>query len=312
MGRQFINIDADEGIFFEKELESLKSQSYDVLYPELMARMLFPVDSTSNPGASTVAYQTWDHTGKAKIVANYADDFPTIEVNAKETIRKIYSEGISFGYSIQDIRAAQLAGKALEVRKMNAARRQLLQLENTLAFDGDADTDIPGIINNADINSVTPVDGAGGTTNWSTKTPDEILNDVQLMTSAIRDISNGVESPNTLILPEAQYTLISTTPRSTTSDTTILEFLLKSNAWVSQVIPVYNLKDKAPVAAGYDSEDLAILYDRNPEKLWLETPQDVEFFAPQEKNLMFEIPGHMRTAGVVIAYPKSLCQLNGI
>lgn len=132
------------------------------------------------------------------------------------------------------------------------------------------------------------------------------------MTSAIRDISNGVESPNTLLLPEAQYTLISCTPRSSTSDTTILDFILRSNAWISAVIPVYNLKDSAPVNAAYDSEDTAVLYDRSPEKLWLETPQDFEQFAPQEKGLMFEVPTHLRTAGVIVAYPKSVATLYGI
>ena len=312
MTRKYINLDAEEGIFFEKELESLKARTYDVLYPELMARQLFPLDSTSDTGAATVTYQTWDHVGHAKIIANYSDDLPNVEVLAKETTRKIYSEGIAFGYSIQDIRAARMAGKPLEQRKANAARRQLLQLENSLAFNGDERTDIPNFIQNTDFNQVTPVDGAGGTTDWASKTPDEIIADVCSMTSAIRDISNGVESPNTLLLPEAQYTLISCTPRSSTSDTTILDFILSSNAWISTIMPVYNLKDSAPVAGGYDSEDTAILYDRSPEKLWLETPQDVEMFAPQEKGLMFEVPAHMRTAGVIVAYPKSIATLYGI
>jgi len=312
MTRKYINLDADEGIFFEKELESLKSKTYDVLYPELMARQLFPLDSTSDTGAATVTYQTWDFVGHARIMANYADDLPNVEVLAKETTRKIYSEGVAFGYSIQDLRAARMAGKPLEQRKANAARRQLLQLENTLAFNGDARTDIPNFVQNTDFNQVTPVDGASGATTWTSKTPDEIINDVCLMTSAIRDISNGVEAPQTLLLTEAAYTHISCTPRSSTSDTTILNFILQSNAWVSTVMPVYNLKGSAPVAAGYDSEDTAILYDRSPEKLWLETPQDVEFFAPQEKGLMFEVPAHMRTAGVIVAYPKSIATLYGI
>lgn len=312
MTRTFINLDADEGIFFEKELEQLKSRTYDVQYPMLLARQLFPLDSTTDTGAATVTYQTWDHVGMAKLIHSYATDLPNVEVTAKETTRKIYGEGIAFGYSIQDIRAARMAGKPLEQRKADAARRQLLQLENSLAFDGDAATDIPSFITNTNFNQVTPVDGAGGFTTWSSKTPDEIIADVTLMTTAIRDISNGVEAPNTLLLPEAQYTLISTTPRSSTSDTTILNFILGSNAWVQTVLPVYNLKDKAPSNAAYDSEDVACLYDRSPEKLWLETPQDVEMFAAQEKGLMFEVPAHMRTAGVIVAYPKSIATLYGI
>lgn len=312
MRRVFINLDESEGIFFERELLSIKARTYDVLYPELLARQLFPLDSTTDTGAQSVSYQSWDHAGMAKLIANYSDDLPNVEVNMKETIRKIYSEGIAFGYSIQDVRSARMAGKPLEQRKANAARRQLLQLENALAFDGDAATDIPDFINGANYNVVTPVDGGGGTTDWLSKTADEIIADVSSMTASIRDGSNGVEAPNTLIIPETQYTHISTTPRSSTSDTTILDFLLKSNPFITTIMPCYNLKGKAPVSAGYDSEDVGILYDRNPDKLWLETPQDVEMFAAQEKGLTFEIPSHMRTAGVIVAYPKSIARLYGI
>ena len=312
MTDKYTNLDADEGIFFEKELEAVKAKSYDVQYPALKARSIFPLDSTTDSGASTVTYQSYDHIGMAKLCANYAMDLPNVEISAKETTRKVYGGAVAFSYSIQDIRAAAMAGKPLEARKAEAARRQLLQLENKLAFDGDSSTDIPSFITNANFNQITPVDGAAGTTTWSTKTADEILADVQQMASTIRSVSKGVEMPDTLLLPESQYALIASTPRGSSSDTTILEFLLASNPWVQEVIPVYNLAGKAPVSAAYDSEDVAILFNKSPEKLWLETPQDVELLSPQSKGLSFEVPGHIRTAGVIVAYPKSVATYYGI
>jgi len=303
----FVNLDANESIFFLEELEHVKSRSYDVKYPELLARRLFPLSQEVDSGAETIAYETYDHVGAAKIIHSYANDLPALEVSGKKTVRQVYSEGISFGYSLQDIRNAQMAGKSLTNRKANGCRRQMLSLENKLAFHGDSTTDIPGFIGSANINAVTIPVGAAATTPWDTKTADEILNDVTLMVTAIVDGSNGVESPNTLLLPIEQYTLISTKPRSTTSDTTILEFMLKSNAWISEVIPVYELK-----GAGASGKDTMMLYDRNPEKLTLEVPQDVEFLKPQEKALYYEVPVHARTAGVIIYYPKSIAQGDGI
>lgn len=311
MTRQFINLDEDTGIFFEKELEVVKSATYDVEYPMLMARQLFPLDSTSDTGAATVTYQSWDHVGMAKLLVTYATDLPNVEITAKETTRKIYGTGVAYGFSIQDIRAARMAGKPLETRKASAARKQMMQLENKLAFDGDAATDIPSFLLNPNFNVVTPVTGAGGSTKFSLKTPDEIIADISAMTSIITDTTNGVESGNTLILPLDQYSHMSTTPRSSTSDTTILQFILASNAWITDIIPVYNLKGKAP-ASTYDGTDMAILFDRSPDKLWLETPQDFEQFAAQENALMFEIPCHMRTAGVIVPYPKSISRLYGV
>lgn len=311
-GRQFLNMDADAGIFFQRELEAIKSKTYDRVYPELLARRLFPLDQTTDSGAEYVTYRSWDHVGMAKLIHSYSEDLPNVEVTASETVRKIYGEALAFSYSIQDIRAARFSNKPLEQKKANACRRQLLALENTLAFDGDAATSIPAFINNANFNVVTPVDGAATNTTWATKTPDEILDDINSMVSIIRSTTNGVETPNTLILPEAQHTLISIKRVSTVSDTTIREFILMSNPWIKSIIPVYNLAGACPASGTYDSQDCAILYDRNPDKLWLETPQDVEFLPVQEIDLKYKTPGHMRTAGVIVAYPKSVSQLNGI
>ena len=312
MHEKYTNLDSEAGYFFERELEQVKAESYDVLYPDLLARDIFPLDTTSNPAATSVTYESYDQLGMAKLLANYAQDLPNVEISGKEVTRKVYGEGVAFGYSVNDIRAAKMAGKPLQRRKAEAARRALLQLENKLAFEGDASTEIPNFVQNANFNQVTPVDGAGGTTDWASKTPDEIIADITSMTSAIRDVSNGVEAPDTLLLPEAQYTFISTTPRSSTSDTTIYDFILKSNPFIEQIIAVYPLKDSAPVSASYDSEDAAVLYKRDRSKLWLETPQDVEMFEAQPKGLMWEVPCHMRTAGVIVAYPKSIATLYGI
>ncbi len=314
----FINLDVDESAFFLTELEFVKSRSYDILYGALLARRLFPVDSSASPGAETISYDTWDMLGSAKIIHSYANDIPNLEVNAVRISRNIYSQAISFGYSIQDIRAAQYAGKPLNQRKADGCRRQMLSLENKIAFHGNdpvkgvPGTDIPGFINHPNVNAVTIPDGASGFTDWARKTPDEIIADVSLMAATIRDVTLGIEAPQTLLIPELQYAQLASTPRSPTSDTTILTFILASNPWVSEIIPTFEMKDVAPSSGSYDSEDVAILYDRSPEKLTLEVPQDIEFMSPQESALYFTVPVHSRTAGVIIYYPKSIAQMNGI
>jgi hypothetical protein len=309
----FTNMDDNTTIFFSEELEHVKSRSYDVKYPELLARRLFPLSSEVPSGAESLAYETYDHVGVAKIIHNYSQDLPTVEVKGKKTVRLIYSTALSFGYSLQDVRNAKMAGKSLNQRKSNACRRQMLVLENKLAFHGDATTDIPGFVNSANINAVTMADSAGSTsTLWSTKTPTEILADVSSLTTSVFDGSNGVETVDTMLLPLAQYTQINDTPRSTTSDTTIMEYILKTNAFIKEIIPVYELKGAAPSSAAYDSTDCVIVYKRDPEKLTLEVPQDVEYLNPQEKALYYQVPVHARTAGVVIYYPKSIAQGNGI
>ena len=46
----------DASVFFARELDHVKAQSYDVEYPELTALHLFPQSSEADPGAETITY----------------------------------------------------------------------------------------------------------------------------------------------------------------------------------------------------------------------------------------------------------------
>ena len=48
----------DASVFFARELDHVKAQSYDVEYPELPALHLFPQSSEADPGASTTTAPT--------------------------------------------------------------------------------------------------------------------------------------------------------------------------------------------------------------------------------------------------------------
>ena len=50
----------DASVFFARELDHVKAQSYDVEYPELTALHLFPQSSEADPGAETITYYTYD------------------------------------------------------------------------------------------------------------------------------------------------------------------------------------------------------------------------------------------------------------
>lgn len=308
MSKLFERLDANEQIFFGRQLEYVKAKTYDILYPELMAPSLFPVSFEAGPGADTIKYEQFDMVGMAKIIASYANDLPRCDVKGKEFIANVKSIGASYGYNIQEIRAAAMKGMPLAQRKANAAKRAVKYLENYIAFFGDSDHNLPGFLSNVNIpNAAAEADGVGGSTEWKDKTPDQILRDINAAVNEMRDLTKGVEAPDTLLLPEAQYGMIATTPRASNADTTILEFLLKSSPWLKQVIPCYELK-----GTGTGSADQFVLYKRSPDKLELNIPSDFEQFAPQEKGLEFEVPCHERVCGVIVFYPLSASKVYGI
>lgn len=312
---QSINLDDATTIFFARELEYIKARSYDVEYPALKATQLIPVSSEADPGAEVITYQQYDKVGMAKIISNYADDLPASDVKGKEFTARVRPIGSSFSYNIQEIRNAQMAGKPLEQRKANAARRSVEQKINKIAWFGEEEYGLQGFVDNPNVTRVKVADNDDSTsTKFEDKTPDEILKDMNDLANNIVDLTNGVEMPNTLLLPIKQYTHIASTARSKNSDTTILEYFLMNNPFIDTVEWVNELKGAGVgidgvIAAG---EDVMIAYDRNPDKLTLEIPQDYEQFAPQERNLAFVVNAHARTAGVIIYYPLSVAIAEGI
>lgn len=305
--KKYVNLDANESIFFARELESVKAKSYDVQYAELKARKLIPVSFEAGPGAETIKYEQYDQVGMAKIIANYAHDLPRADVKGKEFISVVRSLGASFGYNVQEIRAAKMAGKPLEQRRANAAKRAIMQLENTIAFRGDASHNLGGLLNAANISEVTiPNDGTGASKLWSTKTPDQILRDMNLVANTPSELTKMVETPDTMLLPVAQFNFISSTRLSTASDTTILKYFLANNPYIKAIEPLNELD------SFYAGDDGIFVYKRDPEKLTMEVPQDFEQFPEQEQGLEFVVPCHARCGGVIVYYPLSIAFGKGI
>ncbi len=293
------NMDAAMTSFFENELRQVMARSYDVVYPELMARTMFPVSSEISPGAESFVYDQYDFVGVAKLIHSYASDLPSVEVTGKQFVRQVWSEGISFKYSFQDVRAAQFAGRSLNDRKARAARRQMLALENKIAFHGDEEAGIPGFIQYPNI---LQEDASGAWENSAT-----ILADLETAIARQRDVTYGQESANILVVPDKYYVYMAMERFNTYSDMSLLEYIVQKFPFIEQVVSCYELKDADPAG-----KDCAMLYRKSPEKLTMEIPQDVEFFDAQQDGFMFKVPVHARTAGVIVWAPLSVIRIDNI
>jgi len=295
---QMMNLDAEDTAFFARELEQVKSRLFDVVKAPLAANRLIPVDSTTSPGARTVVYSQFDAVGVAKIIANYADDMPMAEVTGKQFSSTLKGLGFGYSYSIEDIRAAQLAGLPLEQRRANQALRAHQEAMNRLAFFGDATHGIQGWLTNANIPASAVVNGAAASPLWSSKTPDEILRDLNSAVADIVSLSKGAEAPDTVVMPIKQYQQIAANPRSSTSDTTILQFFLGQSPHIRSVEWASELEGAFPGAT-----DGFIVYQRSIDKMWQEVPVLFEQFPPQADNFAFKVPCHSKHGGTIVPYP---------
>lgn len=305
--RKFVNLDADEGVFFLRQLESIKSKSYDVEYPELKARQFIPVSFEAGPGAKYITYRQYDMLGVAKIVSNYATDLPRVDLKGKEFVGNVRSLADSYGYSIQDVRSAKMSGLPLEQRKANAAKRAILQLEDDIAVNGDTTHNLGGFLTNPNVTDNPAPNNAGATsTLWANKTATEVLADLITLSETPVDVSLGVEEPDTILIPLAQYNQIAN-QQMPNINMTVMKFFLENSPYIKEIQPWNKLK-----GGGSGGTDVAVCYKKDPDKLTLEIPQDFEQFPVQEKGLEYEVPCHSRCGGVIMYYPLSVALLHHI
>lgn len=301
------NKDANESIFFARELEVIKARTYDIKRPMLSALDLIPVDTSAGAGAEYITYRQYDAVGTAKIIANYANDLPRADVVAKEFSSPVRGIGNSYGYSVQEIRAATMTGKPLDAKKAAAARRAQDELVNKFAWAGDSASGLPGFLSNANIPTYTvPADGTGSSKTWASKTADLILRDMNAMVTTPSVTSKGVHRVNELWLPLQQYNYIAQTIRSTTSDLTILEAFQRGNPGVT-VRPVVELE-----GAGAGSTNRMVALERSEENFHIELPMPFTQHSVQQKGLEFEVPCESRFGGVVVTYPIAFIFGDGI
>lgn len=302
-----MHLDAGESVFFKRELEYVKTKSYDTKYKAMKGLAIVPMSTEANNGVESITWRRFSGYGVAKFISDYAHDFPSVDVAGEEVTVKPKGIGDKYHYSIKEIRSSQYSGKRLDQRRAQAARRAIDQKMNDTVISGDATTGLQGFINYTGITEDTVVaDGTGSSKLFSTKTSDQINRDFNHLRNAIVVTTNGVEEPNLWLLPLAQYNYIKDTRMGTNNDTTILQFILKNNPGLR----VDWLVELAGAGAGGTDRMLMGMFDED--HITHEVTQPFEQFDAQQKGMSFEIPCHAETAGVIIYYPLAFAYGDGI
>src|SRR5688572_15554716 len=188
-----------------------------------------------------------------------------------------------------------------------AAQSAIARVIDDLLANGDSVFEIEGLLNLTGVLESTAGTKTGGGTSWLSAgaTPDEILKDMNLMISDVRAALKQADAqvPQfakfTMLLPSLNYQKVATTARSTTSDTTILQFFLKNNPWIESVEEWNKCDTGDPGTSG----PRAVIFPRTP--LWggAIIPQEFTQLTPQEDGLRINVPCTATCGGVITRYP---------
>ena len=317
---QGLFVSDDEGIFFQRQLEYIQAQSYDVLYPDLKGRSTFSLNTEGGEGINQITYRSYDKRGEAQIISGKATDLPRGDISGKEYTIDVRTIGAAYGYSRQEIAAAKLTGMPLEQRKSDATRRSYEEKVNQLIWFGDSASNIGGLFGGPatypwSTISNSPVAAAasgGNSLVWGVdKTPDEVVADLTTACAALYDDTLMIHRPNKILIGVVKYMYIMNTPRSLQSDTSILDWFLRNNEFItdkSQFVVVNELKGifgATPGPVTGDAEGFVVMED-SADNLRVREPFPYIHLPVQYQGLEFTINVYGRFAGLEIIRPAAI------
>ena len=151
-----LRLDEGESVFFARQLEHIIAQEFDIEYAELRAQAVIPITMEAGPADQTVTYREYDRVGLAKLISDYSQDLPRVDITGKEVTAKVRTIGAMYGYNYDEVLASAKTGRDLEGRRAEMAREAILRKENYLLLFGDATSGLSSFLQFANVSTYTP------------------------------------------------------------------------------------------------------------------------------------------------------------
>lgn len=303
--------DAATGLaFMISQLSGIEQKMYEKKYKAITYNLLIPISTEGGEFITSMTYFFMDGKAVAKFIGTKSLNVPIAEIGTQKITVPVELAATGYEYSDEELGQAMMMGRSLPADKASTARRACEEHLQSVGMIGDTAHGLPGFINNTNVTAATVAAGVSTTTPWTTKTPNEIIFDVNDFMGDIFVDTLQVERPNRLLLPTAQWNYIAGTPRSDNSDTTILAWLIANSPYLSSdadVIPVTEL-----AGAGAGGLDRMMAYDYDADKVVMHIPKPLIFTEPQRVGLGYQVPGTYKTGGVEFRYPGSARYADGI
>lgn len=269
-------------------------------YPAIRYAEMIPVDTSANPFAASVTHFSQDSVGKAKFINGKGDDIPLVNLLRQKFEQGVNMAGIGYAFSVEEIGQAQMVNQNLSSDGAEAANLAFNQMVDEVAFVGNAELGVQGLLNTTGITSV----AAAAT--FAASTPQEILAEINGTLTSIMTATNGVEMADTLLLPIAQYGDIATRQIAPESTMTILQFIRESNVYTAMT------GQPLTIVATHRLTNKMVAYKRDPSVVKMHMPMPLQFLAPQLSGLQVTVPGMFRFAPINIRTPGAIRYKTGI
>lgn len=224
--------------FYESELEKR-----DALIKTPLTSFTYAEDVTIRVGGGwdefvssfSVSYGITGGSDEGVIAAPGANGIPMLQASFDKDVYRTHVVNIGTAMKWVDAQRGKATGRNLDRFLTEGVRLVYDKHMDANVYVGFSAYGTTGLINNPNVTATTAAVGAGGTTDWASKTADEILADINTgMMAAWAAAGYDPEAiPNHILVPHDQYGLIALKPVSAAGSMSILDYLLANN-WATK------------------------------------------------------------------------------
>lgn len=316
MPKEFKDAQAAQG-FVISQTQNIEREVYRMRYPEFNYASLLSVVTEGSAWATGTTFFTLDTVGTTEWIGNEANDAPYTDLVRGTGEHAFHTRAGAYRWSLPELNLANLLGLSLPSEKAEGVRKIMERFLFDLAVVGNAEKNMKGLINQTGVPAGdVPADGAGGATWWASKTPDQILRDINNGIMSVRAATNTTITPNRMLVPEAVFADIATRRISAGGDgtMTVLDFLMTKNAYTAMTGLPFTVRPLLELnAADPGGDGRAVIYENSRDVARFHLPLPFMFLPMFQKNSMqWEQVGIARTGGTEVRIPKGMVYLDGV
>lgn len=167
--------------------------------------------------------------GPAKpFIGANSNALPGVSINGERIVTPLRPLARELAFTFIELQRSQLLGQPIDTQQLEALKLLYNMEVDAMVYIGDESVGAEGLINSSLVVAANVAAGAATTLTWATKTPTEILADVNDILNKAWTASGFAICPAELRLPPAQYSLISTALVSSAGSVSILKYLAEN------------------------------------------------------------------------------------
>lgn len=310
---------ASGGAFLVSELEKR-----DPMIRKPLTSFTYPRDIVIQSGggwvdyvsATSVGYGTTGGSGASLVQAGGSNGIPIVQVNVDKGVYKAHTVAMALRVMFQDMQRANFIGRSID---------QLLQEGIRMTYDKHMDQNVylgfteygtTGLVNNPNATASTVADGSNGNGNWATKTPIEILNDIN---TALEETWAQAEYdrsaiPNHILLPYEEYLYIKRTPFTLVQEgaqvafSSIYEYVMQNYSTKDDGGDLYIGATQWCKGAGTSGTDRMVVYVNHERFVKMDelVPLNRNMTAPNPTNFCYDTAYSANISEVEVMYPQTI------